>query len=121
MRSEWIGVREGAVASVPIAAGLFPLGWAWAVGVLCGVGAVAVGRLVSYLFAKTLSPGGRGGLAIGLMGFARQLLVAALAFGGIALGLEPLAVALGLILSPFGLWIYGLLLGVRCLRTSAKN
>jgi hypothetical protein len=109
------------MAAIPIAAGLSPLGWAWAVGVLGGVGAVAVGRLVGYLFAKTLPHGGRGGLAAGLMGFARQLLVAALAFGGIALGLEPLAVALGLLLPPFGLWIYGLFLGAKCLRTSAKN
>lgn len=70
-----------------------------------GLLAVAVGRLVGALFLLNLPREGRGGLAAGLMGVARLSLVAGIAMGGIAAGLPPLPVAVGLALPPLVLWV----------------
>lgn len=102
----WVGVGEGIGLALPVALGLLVLGWGWAVGVLWGLAVVAGGRLMRWWLLKVLVREGGRGLAAGLVAVARQALVALLAFGGIALGLPPLAIAGGLLLPTVGRWIW---------------
>ncbi|HAF70219.1 MAG: hypothetical protein XD60_1134 [Acetothermia bacterium 64_32] len=104
LRAALVGFPEAAAVGLPLAIGLAFLSPAWGGGVVVGLLAVAVGRLVGALFLLNLPREGRGGLAAGLMGVARLSLVAGIAMGGIAAGLPPLPVAGGLALPPLVLW-----------------
>lgn len=102
----WVGMREGALLGVLVAVAFLAVGWEWAAGVAWGVGVIAAGRLVRGWLLGAWVRESRGGLAAGLAAFSRQVLVGVLSFGGIALGLEPLAVAVGLLLTIAGRWIW---------------
>lgn len=98
----WLGMGEGLGLALPLALGFLILGWEWPVGLLWGFAAVGIGRLVRWnLIALMLREGG-GGLAAGLTGVARHLLVSFLTVGGILAGLPALAVAGGLLIPTLG-------------------
>jgi hypothetical protein len=92
--------------AVATALGLLVLGWEWSVGLGWGFAAVGAGRLVRWGFLKVLVREGRGGVAAGLSGLARQLFLSLVAVGGILAGLPPLAVAGGLLVPTVGRWIW---------------
>ena len=104
LRASLVGLSEALLISLALAAGLWWLDPRLALGVPWGVAAVGAGRLVGLLFTVSLPRERRAGLAAGLMGPARILLVGALSVAGIPLGLSPLGVALGLSLPPLALW-----------------
>lgn len=99
-------MAEGLGLALPAAVGLLVLGWPWSLGLLVGVAAVGVGRLVRWGLVGVLLREGGGGIAAGLAGVARHLLVTILAVGGVLAGLPPLAVAAGLLVPSVGRWIW---------------
>jgi hypothetical protein len=104
LKASFVGLPEAFLLVLPVALGLLALSPAWTGGVFLGLFAVAAGRLVGWLFLESLPRERRAGTWAGLMGFSRLILVAGLAFGGIAAGLAPLGVALGLLAPPLVLW-----------------
>lgn len=70
-------------------------------GVIWGVGVIALGRLISWLYYPALKGHSRVGLMAGAMAGTRFLLYGALAYLGIALSLEPLGICAGLLLPGF--------------------
>ncbi len=102
----WVGMGEGLVVAVPVAAGLLAVGGWWAAGLLWGLAAVAAGRLARWGLLQVVVREGGGGGAAGVAGVARQALVSVLAVGGVMAGLPPLAVAGGLVLPTVGRWIW---------------
>lgn len=100
------GLGEAVVLALPVAGGLALLGWQWPVGVLVGLASVVAGRLVRRGLVRVVRREGGGGLAAGLGGTLRHLLVSLLALGGIGLGLPPWAVIAGLLLPTAGRWAW---------------
>ncbi len=101
----WVGMEEGLWLALPVAVGLFFLGWEWSVGLGWGIAGVGAGRLVRWGFLKVIVREGRG-RAAALPALARQLFLALFAAGGIVAGLPPLAVAAGLLIPTIGRWIW---------------
>ncbi len=94
-----VGLPEAAALGALIALILSVfLGWRWGVGLLWGIGEIALGRAVAWSFYPALRGTAKVGLAAGLMAASRLLLYAGLAFLGIRLSLEPLGICAGLLL-----------------------
>lgn len=76
----------------------------WALGVLVGLGAVGLARLLhARLLGLALAEGKRA--AFVAAGLGRFGLLAGVAVLGVRWGADPLGVALGLALFPLGLWL----------------
>ncbi len=97
-----VGLPEAAVVGAfgAVFLSLF-LGWQWGIGLLWGMGEIALGRLISWAYYPALKGHTRVGLVVGFMAGARLLLYGALAALGIALSLEPLGICAGLLLPGF--------------------
>lgn len=74
------------------------LGWRWGAGVLWGTGTILLGYGLSWAYLPLLERVPRPGAAAGAMGGVKLLLYAAISFLGIAIGLAPLAVCVGLLI-----------------------
>ncbi len=74
------------------------LGWRWGAGVLWGTGTILLGYGLSWVYLPLLERVPRPGAAAGAMGGVKLLLYAAISFLGIAIGLAPLAVCVGLLI-----------------------
>ncbi|HEU68368.1 MAG TPA: hypothetical protein ENN53_04030 [Candidatus Acetothermia bacterium] len=97
-----VGLKEGGLLAAVLAAALLPVSWRWSLGVVGGVAAVAIGRLVWGQLLAILVRDRGGRVAASAASFIRQVLVGGLAVGGIGVGLPPLAVAGGLLLAALG-------------------
>ncbi len=99
----WIGIREGALLAAVLSVALSALGWGWPLGVWWGLLAVAAPRGVASLLDRNLETGSSR-LWTSIAAFGGQMLMAALALGGVAAGLPALAVIAGLGAAAFGVW-----------------
>lgn len=97
-----VGVKEGGLLAAVLGGALLIVGWRWSLGVLGGVAAVAIGRLVWGQLVAILVRERGGRIAAGVASLVRQVLIGGLAVGGILSGLPPLAVAGGLLLVALG-------------------
>lgn len=98
--SPWlIGVPEAALAAALISLGVgIPLGAEWGIGVLWGSALVISGRILGWLYFPFLLGSRRPVIPAMLMAGSRLLFYAVAAIGGIALGLSPLGISLGLLI-----------------------
>jgi len=104
LKASLVGLPEAGLLALALALGLWATDVRLSGGVMWGTVAVAAGRLIGLFFLRSLPHERKAGLAAGLMGPVRLLLVGAVAVAGIALGLTPLGVAIGLSLPPLALW-----------------
>ncbi len=74
------------------------LGWRWGLGLLWGIGVIAVGRWLAWQYLLWIPRGRAFGPWVGTMGGIRVLIYGALAVLGIALGLSPLSICGGMLL-----------------------